>query len=86
MTDTPLLPCVTTVLRHLALGPATGFEIRRAANLTGDTVNRVLGKAVREGWATCDEGPVGPWGPRRTYTITQAGRDAAMGRDERETP
>jgi DNA-binding PadR family transcriptional regulator len=82
MTDTPLLPGVTTVLRHLSAGPASGFEVRRAAQLTGDTVNRALGRAVREGWATCTEGRVGPWGPRRTYTITDAGRDQIARHDQ----
>lgn len=71
------------VLLTLATGPATVFEIQKARRLTGDTVSRALARIVQRGWATYTEAP-SAWGHRRRYTITEAGREAAMGRNEQE--
>ncbi|MCX5202441.1 PadR family transcriptional regulator [Streptomyces sp. NBC_00237] len=84
MTDTPPQVGVPTVLRVLAKQPATAFELVEATCITGPTIRRALDRLVREGWATCEEGPVGPWGRRRKYTITQAGREQIARTDSTE--
>lgn len=84
MTDTPLPVGTTTVLGVLAAKPSTAFELVEATCITGPTIRRALDRMVSNGWATCEEGPVGPWGRRRKYTITQAGREQIARLDSTE--
>lgn len=84
MTDTPLPVGTATVLGILAKGPATSYAIWKATGMTRPVLSRALDRIVGEGWATCENGPVGPWGQRRTYTITQAGREQIARHDSTE--
>lgn len=77
----PLTGATQAVLLTLTSGTATAFEIQKERRMTGDTVSRALARIVQRGWATYTEAP-SAWGHRRRYTITQAGRVAAMGRDD----